>query len=174
LHRVTSPHRQESTDSSSAVDVEARPLEEVLDSPIVVTADPSGTSATVTLTTTIPLACAAIYGEDDDFGMVATDADAAGDLYRSEVLPFSTPEATGVARPGTDVAAHDHDRGTTGRVPGHVRGTVDRRNGRPRREALSDRGPSGQTRLSAATRRPPWAAGERRLPRPGGRLPVDR
>lgn len=119
---------------SDAVDVEVRPLEEVLDSSIVVSADPSGTSATVTLTTTTPLACAAIYGEDDGFGMVATDADmagaaiidhapvlldlqpetdyqyvmqgsdAAGNLYRSEVLTFSTPEATAEAGPGTDVA----------------------------------------------------------------------
>lgn len=64
--------------SADAVDIEVRPLEEVLDSPIVVSADPSGTSATVTLTTTVPLACAAIYGEDDRFGMVATDADMAG------------------------------------------------------------------------------------------------
>ncbi len=120
--------------SADAVDIEVRPLEEVLDSPIVVSADPSGTSATVTLTTTIPLACAAIYGEDEGFGMVATDADMAGaaiidhapvllglqpetdyryvmqgsdaegNLYRSEVLTFSTPEATGEPTPGTDVA----------------------------------------------------------------------
>jgi len=120
--------------SADAVDVEVRPLEEVLESSIVVSADPSGTSATVSLTTTIPLACAAIYGEDDDFGMVATDddmtgatmidhnpvllglepetdyqyvmqgSDAAGNLYRSEVLTFTTPEATEVATPGTDVA----------------------------------------------------------------------
>ena len=121
--------------ADGAVDVEVRPLDEVLDSPIVVTADPSGTSATVSLTTTIPLACAAIYGEDDTFGQVATDADmagaaiidhepvllglepsttyqyvlqgsdAAGTLYRSEVLTFSTPEAIEVERPGPDVAA---------------------------------------------------------------------
>lgn len=120
--------------ADGAVDVEVRPLDEVLDSPIVVTADPSGTSATVSLTTTIPLACAAIYGQDDTFGQVATDADmagaaiidhdpvllglepattyqyvlqgsdAAGTLYRSEVLTFETPEATEVSRPGTDVA----------------------------------------------------------------------
>jgi hypothetical protein len=120
--------------SSGTVDVQVRPLEDVLDSPIVITADPSGTSATVSLTTTIPLACAAIYGEDDDFGMVATDADmagaaiidhapvllglqpetdyqyvmqgsdAAGNLYRSEVLTFTTPEATELATPGPDVA----------------------------------------------------------------------
>jgi hypothetical protein len=123
-----------STAASGAVDVEVRPLEEVLDGPIVVTPDPFGTSATIALTTTIPLACAAIYGEDDDFGMVATDADmagaamidhapvllglqpetdyqyvlqgsdAAGNLYRSEVLTFTSPEAAEVARPGTDVA----------------------------------------------------------------------
>jgi hypothetical protein len=123
-----------SSAASGAVDVEVRPLEDVLDAPIVVTPDPSGTSATITLTTTIPLACAAIYGEDDDFGMVATDADmagaamtdhapvllglqpetdyqyvlqgsdAAGNLYRSEVLTFTSPEATEVTRPGTDVA----------------------------------------------------------------------
>jgi hypothetical protein len=120
--------------SAEAIDVTVRPLSEVLDSSIVVTPDPSGTSAQVSLTTTIPLACAAIYGEDDRFGMVATDddmagatmtdhqpvlvglqpetdyqyvlqgSDAAGNLYRSEVLTFTTPEATEMERPGTDVA----------------------------------------------------------------------
>ncbi len=119
---------------AASVDVEVLPLDDVLDSSIVVTPDPSGTSAEVTLTTTVPLACAVIYGVDDDFGQVATDADmaggalidhapvllglepeteyqyvlqgsdAAGNLYRSEVLTFSTPAAEATDRPGRNVA----------------------------------------------------------------------
>lgn len=124
-----SPGGQDAT----TVDVDVLPLDDVLDSSIVVTPDPSGTSAEVTLTTTIPLACAVIYGVDDDFGQVATDADmaggalidhapvllglepeteyqyvlqgsdAAGNLYRSEVLTFSTPAAEAIDRPGRNV-----------------------------------------------------------------------
>lgn len=119
---------------TGTVDVEVLPLDDVLDSSIVVTPAPSGTSAEVTLTTTVPLACAVIYGVDDDYGQVATDADmaggaliehapvllglepeteyryvlqgsdAAGNLYRSEVLTFSTPAAEAIERPGRNVA----------------------------------------------------------------------
>ena len=119
---------------AGTVDVDVLPLDDVLDSSIVVTTDPSGTSAEVTLTTTVPLACAVIYGVGDDFGQVATDADmaggalidhapvllglepeteyryvlqgsdAAGNLYRSEVLTFSTPAAEAMERPGRNVA----------------------------------------------------------------------
>lgn len=119
---------------AGTVDVDVLPLDDVLDSSIVVTPDPSGTSAEVTLTTTVPLACAVIYGVEDDFGQVATDADmaggalidhapvllglepeteyqyvlqgsdAAGNLYRSEILAFTTPAAEAIDRPGRNVA----------------------------------------------------------------------
>jgi hypothetical protein len=120
---------------ASAADVEVRPLDDVLDSSIVVTADPSGTSAEIALTTSIPLACHAIFGVDESFGNITNDpamgsvamvdhnpvltglepetdyvyvlqgSDAAGNLYRSEVLSFTTPAADPeAAGPGTDVA----------------------------------------------------------------------
>jgi hypothetical protein len=115
-------------------DVAVRPIDDVLASPIVVTPDPSGSSATLTVTTSIPLACAVIYGPDETFGSIATDADmdggahtdhapvllgleseteyryvlqgsdANGMLYRSEVLTFTTPPAAAVDRPGDNVA----------------------------------------------------------------------
>lgn len=128
----------EATSASAAAglaDVEVRPLADVLDSSIVVTADPSGTSAEITLTTSIPLACHAIFGEDESFGNITNDpamgsvamidhnpvltglepetdylyvlqgSDAAGNLYRSDVLSFTTPAADpDAAGPGTDVA----------------------------------------------------------------------
>jgi hypothetical protein len=117
-----------------AVDARVLPIDDVLASPIVVTPDPSGTSATLTVTTSIPLACAVVYGVDDDFGSIATDddmdggahedhaptllglqpeteyryvlqgSDAAGNLYRSDVFTFTTPAATELDRPGRNVA----------------------------------------------------------------------
>lgn len=112
------------------------PIDDVLETGIVVTPDASGTSARLTVTTTIPLACAVIYGPDPSFGAVATDtdmaggahrehsprmtglepateyhyvlqgSDAEGNLYRSDVLTFTTPEAQDPAaeRPGENVA----------------------------------------------------------------------
>jgi hypothetical protein len=111
------------------------PIDDVLDSAIVVTPDPTGTSATLTVTTSIPLACAVIYGIDEAFGAIATDddmaggahqdhapvlrglepeteyryvlqgSDANGNLYRSGVRHFTTPTATEPERPGPNVAS---------------------------------------------------------------------
>lgn len=119
-------------DRSDAAEV--LPIDDVLASGIVVTPDPSGTSAVVTVTTSIPLACAVIYGEDQAFGAIATDddmdggahrdhapvlsglepsteyryvlqgSDAEGNLYRSDVLTFSTPAADAVDHPGENIA----------------------------------------------------------------------
>jgi hypothetical protein len=110
------------------------PIDDILTSAIVITPDPSGTSARLTVSSSIPLACAVIYGLDEDFGSIATDddmdggahtdhapvlrglrpgtdyryvvqgSDAAGNLYRSDVLTFTTPEATEPDRPGENVA----------------------------------------------------------------------
>lgn len=123
------------TGSGAAADVEVIPLDDVLDSSIVATPDPSGTSAEIALTTSTPLACQAIFGVDESFGNITNDpamgslvmtehnpvltglqpetdyvyvlqgSDAAGNLYRSEVLSFTTPAADpDAAGPGTDVA----------------------------------------------------------------------
>lgn len=113
---------------------EVLPIDDVLSSPIVVTPDPRGTSATLTVSTSVPMACAVVYGVDADLGSIATDADmaggahhdhapvllglepeteyryvlqgsdAAGNLYRSEVLTFTTPAATEPERAGDNVA----------------------------------------------------------------------
>jgi len=90
---------------------------------IIVTPDPSGTSAVLSADTTIPVACAVIYGTDDSFGQLAVDADmeggahedhgplltglspdteyqyvlqgsdASGQIYRSDIRTFRTPTA---------------------------------------------------------------------------------
>lgn len=115
-------------DSDVAV---AQPIDEILDGDIEVVTDPSGTTAVVEAATRIPVACAVIYGPDDDFGAVAVDddmqggahevhrprlvglepgteyqfvlqgSDQSGAFYRSEVMSFVTPE---VSAPGTNVA----------------------------------------------------------------------
>ena len=99
------------------------PIEPILDGDIEIVADRSGSSATFTVETTIPVACAVIYGTDESFGSIAVDndmqggahrdhgplltglspdteyvyilqgSDAAGTIYRSEVLSFRTPQA---------------------------------------------------------------------------------
>jgi hypothetical protein len=99
------------------------PIEPILASEIIITADPSGTTATLTVDTNIPVACAVIYGTDSTFGSIAVDndmqggahqdhgplltgltpdtdydyvlqgSDAAGTVYRSDTLTFRTPPA---------------------------------------------------------------------------------
>lgn len=110
------------------------PIEEILASDLNVVVDPSGTQAAVEVTTSIPVACAVIYGLDESFGSVAVDddmrggaheehrpllgnlepdteyrfvlqgSDASGSLYRSEVMTFSTPAAAALGDLGTNVA----------------------------------------------------------------------
>jgi hypothetical protein len=99
------------------------PFEAIAASPIVVTPDPSGRSAILTVRTTIDAACSVVYGPDERFGRIAVDADmgggahadhhptlvglepdteyryrvqgtgADGTLYVSDVLTFRTPPA---------------------------------------------------------------------------------
>lgn len=114
-------------------EVEVRPIDEILSSDIEVAPDPSGTAATLPVATSVPVACAVVYGPDDDFGAIAVDqdmssgahrehaplltglepatayqyvlqgSDTAGRLYRSPVMTFTTPPADQAA-PGTNVA----------------------------------------------------------------------
>lgn len=110
-----------SGDGDSAAGVE--PITAVLASDISIEVDPSGTAATLTADTTIPVACSVVYGTDDSFGSLAVDndmqggahqdhgpllsgltpdteyqyrlqgSDEAGTLYRSDVMTFRTPAA---------------------------------------------------------------------------------
>lgn len=110
-----------------------QPIEAILASDIGIAVDPSGTTATLAVDTTIPVACAVIYGTDGTYGSIAVDndmqggahhnhgpllsglqpdteyryilqgSDAAGNLYRSDPMTFTTPPATDNAL-GTNIA----------------------------------------------------------------------
>lgn len=105
----------------------AEPIESILESDIEVVTDPSGTAATLRVDTSVPVACAVIYGPDESFGAVAVDddmrggahadhspllsglrpdteyryvlqgSDPAGTFYRSDVMTFRTPPAAASA-----------------------------------------------------------------------------
>jgi hypothetical protein len=49
---------------------------------VIVDADPSGTSATITVGTSIDAACAVVFGEDETLGRLATDRDMGGSAHR--------------------------------------------------------------------------------------------
>ena len=117
------------TDDTTSI----QPIEAILDSDIDIAIDPSGTTATLAVDTTIPVACAVIYGTDDTYGSIAVDndmqggahhnhgplltglepdteyryilqgSDAAGTVYRSDPMTFTTPPATDNAF-GTNIA----------------------------------------------------------------------
>lgn len=104
-----------------------QPIEPILAGAIDITPDSSGTSATFEVGTTIPVACAVIYGTDESFGSIAVDSDmqggahedhgplltglepdtdylyvlqgsdAAGIIYRSDTMTFRTPPAVDTA-----------------------------------------------------------------------------
>lgn len=123
----------DSNASNNASDA-IQPIEPILASDIDIVSDPTGTSATFNVDTTIPVACAVIYGTDGSFGSLAVDndmqggaheehgplltgltpdteyqyvlqgSDAAGTIYRSDTLTFRTPEATETGL-GSNVAA---------------------------------------------------------------------
>lgn len=110
--------------SGSGSNAEIKPIESILDSEIEIVPDASGTSATFAVDTSIPVACAVIYGTDDSFGLLAVDSDmqggahedhgplltglvpdteyqyilqgsdAAGSIYRSDIMTFRTPPAS--------------------------------------------------------------------------------
>lgn len=108
---------------SSAGTDGVRPFSEIAEGDPRITFDPSGTAATLTISTTVDVACAVVYGKDGPAGGIATDQDmgggahadhqpvmtelqpettyqyrlqgvaADGNLYRSEVFTFTTPAA---------------------------------------------------------------------------------
>lgn len=113
---------------------EVRPIDDIIDGEVTVVPDPSGTTAVVEVTTTIPVACAVVYGTDETFGGLAVDddmrggahedhrpvltglrpdteyryvlqgSDTTGALYRGEVMTFRTPPADEARAPGRNVA----------------------------------------------------------------------
>lgn len=108
-------------------------IDSILAGDIKVVSDPSGTSATLSVKTSIPVACAVVFGTDRSYGSIAVDndmqggaheshspqltgltpdteyqyilqgSDAAGKLYRSDPMTFRTP-ATATTGLGTNVA----------------------------------------------------------------------
>lgn len=109
------------------------PIAAILASDISIDVDPSGTAATFAVDTTIPVACSVVYGTNDTFGSLAVDndmqggahqdhrpllsgltpdteyqyrlqgSDAAGTLYRSDIMTFRTPAAAETAL-GSNIA----------------------------------------------------------------------
>lgn len=122
------------SDASSTGDVTVRPISDIVDGDIEVVTDPSGTMAVVEVTTTVPVACAVVYGPDGTFGSIAVDddmrggahedhaprltglqpdteyqyvlqgSDTSGAFYRSDIMTFRTPPAQEVTTPGPNVA----------------------------------------------------------------------
>lgn len=112
----------------------ALPIQPILAGEVEVTPDASGRSATLAVETTIPVACAVIYGPDAELGSVAVDndmdggahndhapiltglepdteyqfvlqgSDTAGQFYRSDIMTFTTPSASEEAAPGLNLA----------------------------------------------------------------------
>lgn len=108
-------------------DYTVRPIEVLLDEPLVVTNFATDGSATVPISTSLPVACTLVYGTSEDFGMLTLDQDMAGGthadhsplltglksettyyyrvhgfddegiLYISEVMTFTTPDFEALA-----------------------------------------------------------------------------
>lgn len=76
--------------------VEVRPIEPILAGPIEIVADPTSTTASLRVDTTIPVACSVIYGTDETFGRIAVDSDMQGGAHQDH-----SPRLTGL-RPDTD------------------------------------------------------------------------
>lgn len=102
----------------------------------VMTPDPSGISATLTVSTSVDAVCAVAYGETEQLGKLATDQDMGGvghsehnavltglqpdttyvyrlqgvgpdgQLYQSELFEFTTPPASETQTPGENVAVN--------------------------------------------------------------------
>jgi hypothetical protein len=105
------------TDASEATAAADDPRDraEVLDlsaiqaGPIVLTLDPGGRSATLSVSTTLDVACAVVYGTDGSFGSIATDADMGGGAHRDHhaVLGGLEPDTDYVYRvQGSDADGH--------------------------------------------------------------------
>lgn len=120
--------------NATSGDATVRPMTDIVEGDIEVVPDATGTTAVLEVTTTVPVACAVVYGQDDGFGSIAVDndmrggahqdhaprltglqpdteysyilqgSDTRGALYRSEVMMFRTPPAEAAEVPGVNVA----------------------------------------------------------------------
>ena len=77
---------------------------------VAIDPDPSGTSATLTVGTTIDAACAVVFGEDETFGRLATDRDMAGAAHRDHHVVL------GGLRPATAYVFRLQGSGIDGRL----------------------------------------------------------
>lgn len=118
----------------SGSDSEIRPFSEIALADPVIDLDPSGTIATLNVDTSLDAICAVAYGVDGPYGAIATDQEmevgghtdhqavmiglvpettyqyrlqgvaSDGQVYRSEILTFTTPPASETSDYGTNVA----------------------------------------------------------------------
>lgn len=77
-----------------------RGFEEIQASDVVITPDPSGRSAILTVETSIDVACSVVYGPDASFGLIAVDSDMGGGAHadHSPVLGGLEPDTEYVYR----------------------------------------------------------------------------
>ncbi len=59
------------------------PIEPILVGDVEILTDPSGTVASLSVETSVPVACAVIYGTDDSFGQLAVDSDMDGGAHEN-------------------------------------------------------------------------------------------
>lgn len=120
--------------SGSGEESEIRPFSEIATANPTIDLDPSGTIATLNVNTSLDAICAVAYGIDGPSGAIATDQEmeagghtdhqavmiglqpsttyqyrlqgvaSDGNVYRSEIMTFTTPEAQESADYGTNVA----------------------------------------------------------------------
>lgn len=64
-----------------------RPVDEIVDGEIHVQ-DVGATSATVRVTTSVPVVCSVVYGTDDSYGEISTDLDMGGGAHSSHSAPL--------------------------------------------------------------------------------------
>lgn len=98
---------------TDAASVDTNRRAEILDitaiqaGPIELAVDPGGRSATLSVSTSLDVACAVVYGRDASFGSIATDADMGGGAHRDHhaVLGGLEPDTEYVYRvQGSDAA----------------------------------------------------------------------
>lgn len=73
-----------------------RPLDEIIDAPLEVTNFAPDGTATLPITTSVPVACSMVYGTTTDFGMITLDQDMAGGAHsdHSPIVSGLEPETT--------------------------------------------------------------------------------
>lgn len=83
------------TSPATAERADVRDFAEIATGEPRVELDPSGTSATISVSTTVPAACSVVFGVNEAFGAIATDMDMAGGAH-TDHAPLLAP-----LQPGT-------------------------------------------------------------------------